>query len=132
MNSRIKSWGKIDKINGKNMNRKSRRRANWKHKEFQGEQDVVKGLSHRVIVVKSPDKRYFEEAIFVLKDEVVSSKGVDGDSIIKEARRIAGSYVKGSPKNRKNKFFNLPAPIFAAIGAAATGLVWLTTGLCGV
>ena len=61
----------------------------------------VKGLSRRVIVIKSPDARYFDEAIFVLKDELFGGK--DSAAIIKEARKVANSYVKVNPKAPKKK-----------------------------
>ncbi len=93
---------------------------------------MVKGISHRVIVVRSPDERYFEEAIFVLREDALGLSGVDSETIVREARRIAGSYVKGAPKLKKTSLMRLPAPIFAAAGAAATGLIWLTASLCGL
>lgn len=108
-------------------------RLNWEHMESQGGFDVVKGVSHRVIVVKSPDK-YFEEAIFVIREDVLRSGGANGESILKEARRVANSYVTGRNKPIKGKHFisKLPAPLFVAAGAAATGIAWLALRLCGV
>jgi len=108
-------------------------RLNWEHMEMQGGFDVVKGVSHRVIVVKSPDK-YFEEAIFVIREDVLRSGGANGESILKEARRVANSYVTSRNKPIKGKRFmsKLPAPLFVAVGAAATGVAWLALRLCGV
>ena len=37
---------------------------------------MVKGISRRVIVVKSPDPRLFEEAIFIVKEEAFQRGGV--------------------------------------------------------
>ena len=101
--------------------------------EPQGGFDVVKGVSHRVIVVKSPDK-YFEEAIFVIREDVLRSRGANSESVLKEARRVANSYVAGRNKPVKGKRFmsKLPAPFFAAAGAAAAGVAWLALRLCGV
>ena len=108
-------------------------RLNWEHMEPQGGFDVVKGVSHRVIVVKSPDK-YFEEAIFVIREDVLRSRGANSESVLKEARRVANSYVTGRNKPKKGKRFmsKLPAPLFVAAGAAATGVAWLALRLCGV
>ena len=91
---------------------------------------MIKGLSHRIIVVKSPGSM-FEEAIFVIRDDVLQGKGADSAAIIKEARRTANSYVKGKPQPRENLLAKVPAPFFVAAGAAATGLAWLTIRLCG-
>ena len=108
-------------------------RLNWEQMEPQGGFDVVKGVSHRVIVVKSPDK-YFEEAIFVIREDVLRSTGANSESVLKEARRVANSYVAVRNKTGKGKRFmsKLPAPLFIAAGAAATGVAWLTMHLCGV
>lgn len=56
--------------------------------EQQGGREVIKGVSHRIIVVKSPN-RLFEEAIFIIRDDVFSDKGADSAAVIKEARRAA-------------------------------------------
>lgn len=114
------------------LNNKSFRRLNWKQMELQEGWNVVKGITHRVIVVKSPDPRYFEEAIFVVRDDVLRERGADSAEILREARKIANSYVGGRIKAPRNIFYRLPAPIFAAAGAAATGVAWLTARLCGL
>ena len=108
-------------------------RLNWEHMETQGGFDVVKGVSHRVIVVKSPDK-YFEEAIFVIREDVLKSRGASSEAVLTEARRAANSYVAGRNKPRRGKrlISRLPAPFFIAAGAAATGLAWIALRLCGV
>ncbi len=119
------------------LNNRSLLRLNWEQMEPQGGFDVVKGVSHRVIVVKSPDK-YFEEAIFVIREDVLRSRGASSEAVLKEARRVANSYVSGrnKPVTRKktvNSFMSkLPAPVFVAVGAAAAGVAWLTLHLCGV
>lgn len=108
-------------------------RLNWEQMEPQGGFDVVKGVSHRVIVVKSPDK-YFEEAIFVIREDVLRSRGANSESVLKEARRVANSYVmvRNKPGKGKHLMSKLPAPLFVAAGAAATGIAWLALRLCGV
>lgn len=108
-------------------------RLNWEHMESQGGFDVVKGVSHRVIVVKSPDK-YFEEAIFVIREDVLRSGGANSESVLKEARRVANSYVTGRNNTGKGKrvISKFPAPLFVAAGAAVTGVAWLAMHLCGV
>ncbi|MEG1460439.1 MAG: translation initiation factor 2 [Oscillospiraceae bacterium] len=93
---------------------------------------MVKGLSHRVIVVKSPDAKYFEEAIFVIREDVLACRGADTATVLNEARRVANSYVKGKARAPKRLLAKYPAPLFAAAGAAATGIAWLAMRLCGV
>ena len=113
------------------LNNRADGRLNWQHMEQQGGREVIKGVSHRIIVVKSPN-RLFEEAIFIIRDDVFSDKGADSAAVIKEARRAANSYVKSLPCERGRIFSKLPAPFFVAAGAAATGIAWLAMRLCGV
>ena len=104
-------------------------RLDSKQTQTQGGSDVVTGGSHRVIVVKSPDK-YFEEAIFVIREDVLQARGADSASVMRQARRAANEYVKkrgGKPQG--SSLERLPAPLFAAAGAAATGIAWLAMHL---
>ena len=43
---------------------------------------MVKGVSRQVIVVHSPDRKLFEQAIFILKED---AKGVTDEELMKEA-----------------------------------------------
>ncbi len=127
----------FDKSVTEKLNNRSLLRLNWEHMEPQGGFDVVKGVSHRVIVVKSPDK-YFEEAIFVIREDVLKSRGASSEAVLKEARRVANSYVSSRNKPiRKSKKLSgfmskLSPPFFIAAGAAAAGVAWLALHLCGV
>ena len=84
----------------------------------------MKGTSRRVVVVKSPDPRIFDEAIFVVREDAFSG-GVTNDEILKEARNIAERYI-GSGKMKKIN--RKPHPIFCALtGAGMTAAVWILT-----
>ena len=121
----------FDKSQTQKLNNSTLMRLNWEQMEPQGGSDVVKGVSHRVIVVKSPDK-YFEEAIFVIREDVLRSRGASSEAVLKEARRAANSYVSGRNKTVKSFFSRLPAPFFVAAGAAVACVTWLALRLCGV
>ena len=82
---------------------------------------MVKGISRQVIVVHSPDKTLFDQAIFILKDKVVANEGVTDEALLKEAKRLMGSQPK--------KKLRLYGPVWACGGAILTGLVWLLTAL---
>ena len=84
--------------------------------------NLVKGLSKRVVVVRFPETRAFEEAIFVLREE--RSAGVTQDELIREASGIAEEYT-GKPVRRRR----LPPLLYLLSGAASTGLIWLVTML---
>ena len=79
---------------------------------------MVKGISKQVIVVQSPEQKLFDQAIFILNDDVLAG-GVTHDALMKEAQRILNS---GSPKTGiswKN------GPLWAVGGAMATAAAWL-------
>lgn len=86
---------------------------------------MVKGVSRRVIVIKSPDLHIFDEAIFIVKEDALREGGVTGEEIIKQAQEVADNYVRFHLKKRW--LSKLPAPAFAAFGAAFTALVWVVT-----
>ena len=78
---------------------------------------MVKGISRQVILVHSPDKKLFEQAIFILRDD---AKEVTEEMLLKEAERaIRFPQVK-------EKWCG---PIWAAGGAAVMGLVWMITAI---
>ena len=49
---------------------------------------MVKGISRRVVVVESPDQRYFEQAIFIVRNEAVG-EGVTARELVEEAVQSA-------------------------------------------
>ena len=80
---------------------------------------MVKGISKQVIVVNSPDKKLFEQAIFILKDEAVS-QGITEELLLKEAKQA----IQTPGKKRYLRFYG---PVWACGGAIVTGAVWLLT-----
>ena len=82
---------------------------------------MVKGISKQVIVVQSPDKTMFDQAIFILKDKAVTGDGVTDEQLMKEAKRLMGT----SPK-RKLYHYSM---FWACSGAALTGVAWLLSVL---
>ena len=82
---------------------------------------MVKGISKQVIVVNSPDKKMFDQAIFILKDEAVG-QGITEELLLKEAKKTIG--VSG-----KKRYLRYYGPVWACGGAVVTGAVWLLTVL---
>ena len=80
---------------------------------------MVKGISKQVIVVQSPDKELFDQAIFILKDKAVS-KGITEELLLKEAHRA----INATSGKRRLRYYG---PVWACGGALVTGLVWLLT-----
>ena len=84
---------------------------------------MVKGISRQVIVVQSPDQKLFEQAIFILSNEVLG-QGVTDEMLLKEAQQA----IREPQGKRKRKVF-LYGAFWSALGATATGLLWLLTAL---
>jgi len=84
---------------------------------------MVKGVARRVIVVKTPDRRLFEQAIFIVKEDAFSKEGVTAEQVLAEAQRVADGYVRRNSKLGK-QLLRIPPPVYAAAGAAVATAVW--------
>ena len=80
---------------------------------------MVKGISKQVIVVHSPDRKLFEQAIFILSDEAIDRNGVTDEMLLKEAKAIINT-----PAGRKRKPV-LHYLAYTSAGAILTGAIWL-------
>ena len=78
---------------------------------------MVKGTSRQVILVRSPEQKLFEQAIFILKE---NAEGVSDEDLLREARHAIG-------RPEKKRHFYLYGAFWAGGGAVVTGLVWLLT-----
>lgn len=85
---------------------------------------MVKGISRQVIVVQSPEPKMFEQAIFILRDEVIGD-GITDDALLKEAQAA----IRGYDKQSRKRHFYLYGAVWASGGALLTGLVWFLTML---
>lgn len=87
---------------------------------------MVKGITRRVVMVKSPDPKIFDEAIFLVREDAKSG-GVTTEEIMREARDAAENYIR---ENEGAKLpFRLPPYVYALLGAGGTGLAWLLTAI---
>ena len=90
---------------------------------------MVKGTSRRVIVVDSPDTELFEQAIFIVRNDILSERGVTAQMLVDEACRVAKSCSRASPTARRGPLRRLSPLLYGALGALGIGLVWLLTAL---
>ena len=90
---------------------------------------VVKGTSRRVIVVDSPDTELFEQAIFIVRNDILSERGVTAQMLVDEACRVAKSCSRASPARGRGLLRRLSPLLYGALGALGIGLVWLLTAL---
>lgn len=83
---------------------------------------MVKGVSRRVIVVRTPDPR-FEQAIFLLREDVLGAEGVSAEQVMEEARQVAAGYLRrNTSKGRWMGRMSILLSLLA--GAGASSLVW--------
>ena len=81
---------------------------------------MVKGISRQVIVVDAPEPKLFEQAIFILKEDMA---GVTDEALLKEAKQA----IQGQDRSARKRHIWLYGAFWAATGALATGFVWLVT-----
>ena len=83
---------------------------------------MVKGLSRKVIIVKSPDPKIFEQAIFIVRDEYLSAQGISQKELLRQAQRAANGYVDQT--YGWHRFRNIHPALFTLAGAALIGMIW--------
>lgn len=90
---------------------------------------MVKGISRRVVVVESPDPRYFEQAIFIVRNDA-AGEGVTARELVEEAKRVARDYAGSGHHGRFSRAWrDLSPAVYTLLGAGSIGLVWLTAWL---
>ena len=81
---------------------------------------MVKGVSRQVILVRPPEPKLFEQAIFILRDDA-APEGITDEMLLKEAKLAAASPLR-------RKLLGM-GPVWACGGAACTALIWLLSVL---
>ena len=89
---------------------------------------MVKGISRRVVVVDSPDQRYFEQAIFIVRNDA-AGEGVTAQALVEEARRVARNYAGGDHGRFSRAWRELTPAVYTLIGAGGIGLVGMLASL---
>ena len=80
---------------------------------------MVRGITKQVIVVKSPDPKLFEQAIFLIKDDALEQGGITEEALLKEARQACQRGISTLPTKHKI--------LWGILGASLTGFVWIVT-----
>lgn len=89
---------------------------------------MVKGISRRVVVVDSPDQRFFEQAIFIVRNDA-AGEGVTSKELVEEARRVARDYSAGDYGRFSRAWRELTPLVYTLIGAGGIGLVWMAAAM---
>lgn len=64
---------------------------------------MVKGVSKRVIVVRTPDDSLFAEAIFILNESALGGGARDSDAVLREACAVADDFVLQNCEGKKRR-----------------------------
>ncbi len=86
---------------------------------------MVKGVQKRVVVVRCPETKYFDQAIFMVRDESLTEEGRSPEQVLEEACRAADSYLRqnGEPRGKRRKWLFGCGGLL--LGLAAVVLLWL-------
>ena len=82
---------------------------------------MVKGLSRRVVMVRYPEAGVFEQALFVVRDDASSVRGVSADEVLAEACRIAQRQAGGGGIKSRKRW---PPLAYLLLGAGSVGIAW--------
>ncbi|MBQ9459327.1 MAG: translation initiation factor 2 [Oscillospiraceae bacterium] len=89
---------------------------------------MVKGTSRRVIVVDSPDTELFEQAIFIVRNDILSDRGVTAQMLVDEACRVARSCTRRGAKKQR-RISRGDAVHWGILVAFVASLAWLAAVL---
>lgn len=84
---------------------------------------MVKGVTKRVVVVRCPDTKYFEQAIFMVREDAL--EGMDPEQVLKEACRVADSYMKEHVEKRSFRWQYAAGGVGALALMALAAVLWL-------
>ena len=110
-----RGWLRFGKV-GRKPNKDGKNRLCLEKNRCREEEEfpVVKGISKRVIVVKSPDPKIFEQAIFIIREDFAGQSGVSEKDVLRSARR-------GEQLSRRRKTNDRQALCPAACAALCRG-----------
>lgn len=89
---------------------------------------MVKGVCRQVIVVRQPEARMFEQAIFLLREDA-QNKDVSDEQLLRQAHHAADQYLESLRTKAPRRHAWLTPLIWMASGAGVMGLAWLLSAL---
>ncbi|MFI3115933.1 MAG: hypothetical protein R3Y12_07325 [Clostridia bacterium] len=81
---------------------------------------MVKGVSKKIVLVQSPDKKLFEQAIFIVSDTLT-----DENDVLDKAMQVAEGYLK----KQKNINYSLRYILSGVCGFLSMGLIWFLSAI---
>ena len=79
---------------------------------------MVKGVARRIVVVRAPEQRLFEEAIFILREDAMKS-GVTAEDVVAQACSAASRYLREERGDRTRLWYAAAGGLVGLIAAAA-------------
>ena len=102
------------------------KRLNWEEIESRPQREagsVVKGTSKHIVVVKSPDPKVFEQAIFIVREDFFGKNG--RANALKEAQKVADDYIRSAVAAPRRLFGGKSLISWLTGGAILVGLAVL-------
>ena len=93
---------------------------------------MVKGTSKRIVVVKSPDPKVFEQAIFIVREDFLKGRAGSTSDILREAQDVANRYIRSTVRTPGRRLPRLPPAAFSVFGVLFAAAVWATLHFTGV
>lgn len=81
---------------------------------------MVKGVSKQVIVVNSPERELFDQAIFILSDDAVKRNGITNERLLAEANKL----IRGQGRSDRKYDYRIAA-FSMLLGALSTAVIWI-------
>ena len=82
---------------------------------------MIKGVARQVIVVQGEDPSIFEQAIYLVREDVLEDGGITEQMLLQQADRVC--------RKQRNGFFRMERIASALIGAGMMGVLWLISML---
>lgn len=79
---------------------------------------MVKGVSKKIVLVQSPDKKLFEQAIFIVSDNIT-----DENDVLEKAMQVAEGYLK----KQKNINYTFRYILSGFVGFLTMGIIWFAS-----
>ena len=77
---------------------------------------MIKGFNRRVVIMKNTGSEYFDEAYFLIKENMLKK----GRAPIEEAKKLIRRLDEGVEKKR---FFLLKSPFFVFLSGCVVGII---------
>ena len=90
---------------------------------------MVKGINRQVIVVRPPDQKLFEQAIFLLRPDAQDSCNVTQDELLRQAQQAAKGYSTAHFPGGRLRESLVSKLVWSLAGGGLVGLAWMLSAL---